>query len=43
MDECKLDKQDIVAEVCRAFAYQMHIDGLFNGDPHPGTDQSEVM
>ena len=22
--------------VCESFAYQMHIDGLFNADPHPG-------
>lgn len=23
-------------KLCDSFAYQIHIDGLFNGDPHPG-------
>ena len=26
----------MVESICAAFAYQMHVDGSFSGDPHPG-------
>lgn len=31
-----VNKQKIVEEITRAYAHQIYIDGLFNGDPHPG-------
>ncbi|XP_058113531.1 uncharacterized protein LOC131256618 [Magnolia sinica] len=31
-----VDKQKIVEEITRAYAHQIYVDGLFNGDPHPG-------
>ncbi|XP_002527984.2 uncharacterized protein LOC8282084 [Ricinus communis] len=31
-----VDKQKVVEEITRAYAYQIYIDGFFNGDPHPG-------
>ena len=30
------NKEALMRVVCESFAYQMHIDGLFNADPHPG-------
>lgn len=29
--------------VCQSFAYQMHMDGLFNADPHPGNILVQVF
>ncbi|KAI4379847.1 hypothetical protein MLD38_006092 [Melastoma candidum] len=31
-----LARQKIVEEITRAYAYQIYVDGFFNGDPHPG-------
>lgn len=31
-----IDKQKLVEEITRAYAHQIYVDGLFNGDPHPG-------
>lgn len=31
-----LDIENLVRTVVEAFAFQVHIDGHFNGDPHPG-------
>ncbi|CAM9259329.1 unnamed protein product, partial [Phaeothamnion confervicola] len=31
-----LDRPELMRTVCEAFAYQIHVDGLFNADPHPG-------
>lgn len=36
MERAKLDRLAIMESVCRSFAYQVHILGRFNGDPHPG-------
>jgi aarF domain-containing kinase len=30
------DREGAMKLICQSFAYQMHIDGLFNADPHPG-------
>jgi len=30
------EREKLMESICKAFAYQMHVDGLFNGDPHPG-------
>lgn len=35
-----VDKQRIVEEITRAYGHQIYIDGLFNGDPHPGLSLS---
>lgn len=32
-----VNKQKIVEEITRAYGHQIYVDGLFNGDPHPGT------
>lgn len=32
----KIDVDDLMVKICRSFAHQIHVDGLFNGDPHPG-------
>eukprot|EP01068_Selenidium_serpulae_P002502 Selendium_serpulae@DN2496_c0_g1_i3.p1 len=29
-------KEQLVTKLCESFAYQILVDGLFNGDPHPG-------
>ncbi|OEH76788.1 abc1 family protein [Cyclospora cayetanensis] len=31
-----VDRRELMYRLCDSFAYQIHIDGLFNGDPHPG-------
>ncbi|KAL9265425.1 hypothetical protein AKJ16_DCAP17483, partial [Drosera capensis] len=31
-----VNKQKLVEEITRAYAHQIYVDGLFNGDPHPG-------
>ncbi|EOY29154.1 ABC1 family protein, putative [Theobroma cacao] len=31
-----VNKQKIVEEITRAYAHQIYVYGLFNGDPHPG-------
>ncbi|KAL8452295.1 hypothetical protein Emag_002414 [Eimeria magna] len=31
-----IDRRELMYKLCDSFAYQIHIDGLFNGDPHPG-------
>ena len=31
-----VDTPKLVESICAAFAYQMHVDGSFSGDPHPG-------
>ncbi|PHJ16068.1 abc1 family protein, partial [Cystoisospora suis] len=36
LDEYKVDRRELMYKLCDSFAYQIHIDGLFNGDPHPG-------
>ena len=32
-----VDRKKLVEEITRAYAHQIYVDGLFNGDPHPGT------
>ncbi|CAN0308249.1 unnamed protein product [Discosporangium mesarthrocarpum] len=36
LDAVELDRPAIMRAVTESFGYQIHIDGLFNGDPHPG-------
>eukprot|EP00917_Polyrhabdina_sp_WS-2016_P011277 GHVP01024931.1.p1 GENE.GHVP01024931.1~~GHVP01024931.1.p1 ORF type:complete len:620 (-),score=104.12 GHVP01024931.1:2066-3925(-) len=36
LKEFKVDKRHILHTICDCFAYQIHSDGMFNGDPHPG-------
>ncbi|KAL6501852.1 hypothetical protein OROGR_026985 [Orobanche gracilis] len=36
MQSLGVDKQKLVEEITRAYAHQIYVDGLFNGDPHPG-------
>lgn len=36
LQEYKVDRRELMYKLCDSFAYQIHIDGLFNGDPHPG-------
>ncbi|CAN1825570.1 Protein ACTIVITY OF BC1 COMPLEX KINASE 8, chloroplastic [Linum perenne] len=36
LEAAGVDKQRIVEEITRAYAHQIYVDGLFNGDPHPG-------
>ncbi|XP_057524028.1 uncharacterized protein LOC130803845 isoform X2 [Amaranthus tricolor] len=31
-----VDRKKLVEEITRAYAHQIYVDGLFNGDPHPG-------
>jgi len=32
----KVDKEKLLERICTSWAVQMHIDGIFNADPHPG-------
>eukprot|EP01053_Blabericola_migrator_P007484 Blabericola_migrator_1__7483@NODE_381_length_9180_cov_88_545814_g304_i0_p1_GENE_NODE_381_length_9180_cov_88_545814_g304_i0NODE_381_length_9180_cov_88_545814_g304_i0_p1_ORF_typecomplete_len1318_score281_16ABC1/PF03109_16/2_4e32Betalactamase/PF00144_24/3_9e23Betalactamase/PF00144_24/58Betalactamase/PF00144_24/43WaaY/PF06176_11/3_1e14RIO1/PF01163_22/1_1e04RIO1/PF01163_22/5_1e11RIO1/PF01163_22/4_2e03Kdo/PF06293_14/1e06APH/PF01636_23/9_4e05APH/PF01636_23/4_2e03Pkinase_Tyr/PF07714_17/0_16YrbLPhoP_reg/ len=34
--EYGVDVDKLCCDITRSFAYQIHMDGLFNGDPHPG-------
>ncbi|KAL8273302.1 hypothetical protein Esti_002803 [Eimeria stiedai] len=36
LDQYGIDRRELMYQLCDSFAYQIHIDGLFNGDPHPG-------
>ncbi|CAI0376325.1 unnamed protein product [Linum tenue] len=36
LEAAGVDKQRIVEEITRAYAHQIYVDGMFNGDPHPG-------
>ncbi|CDJ31169.1 LOW QUALITY PROTEIN: Beta-lactamase family protein, related [Eimeria mitis] len=36
LDQYGVDRRELMYKLCDSFAYQIHIDGLFNGDPHPG-------
>ncbi|XP_044472081.1 uncharacterized protein LOC123200774 isoform X1 [Mangifera indica] len=36
LEACGVDKQKLVEEITRAYAHQIYVDGIFNGDPHPG-------
>ncbi|KAL8431586.1 hypothetical protein Efla_000632 [Eimeria flavescens] len=36
LDQFGVDRRELMYKLCDSFAYQIHIDGLFNGDPHPG-------
>lgn len=36
LDAAGVDRETIVARICEAYAQQIYVDGLFNGDPHPG-------
>ncbi|CDJ37043.1 hypothetical protein ETH_00005180 [Eimeria tenella] len=36
LDLYGVDRRELMYKLCDSFAYQIHIDGLFNGDPHPG-------
>ncbi|CAL1385289.1 unnamed protein product [Linum trigynum] len=36
LEAAGVTKQRIVEEITRAYAHQIYIDGMFNGDPHPG-------
>lgn len=31
-----VDTNALMDKICRSFAHQIHVDGMFNGDPHPG-------
>ncbi|CBZ55913.1 putative ABC1 family beta-lactamase [Neospora caninum Liverpool] len=42
LDAYKVDRRELMFKLCDSFAYQIHIDGLFNGDPHPGNILVEV-
>jgi len=35
-DEHGVDRSTLLERICKAFAVQMHTDGIFNADPHPG-------
>ena len=36
LDRMGVDREGMCRSVLRAFAHQIYVDGLFNGDPHPG-------
>ncbi|CAN0859262.1 Protein ACTIVITY OF BC1 COMPLEX KINASE 8, chloroplastic [Linum grandiflorum] len=36
LEAAGVKKQKIVEEITRAYAHQIYVDGMFNGDPHPG-------
>eukprot|EP00873_Tetraselmis_striata_P006515 jgi/Tetstr1/426779/TSEL_016994.t1 len=36
MDKHGVDREALLHRVCHAWAVQMHVDGFFNADPHPG-------
>ncbi|CAN1324096.1 Probable serine/threonine-protein kinase abkD [Linum perenne] len=36
LEAAGVKKQMIVEEITRAYAHQIYVDGMFNGDPHPG-------
>ena len=36
LDEAGVDREKLVADVCTAYGCQIYINGVFNGDPHPG-------
>jgi predicted unusual protein kinase regulating ubiquinone biosynthesis (AarF/ABC1/UbiB family) len=42
MERASLDRHAIMESVCRSFAYQVHVLGRFNGDPHPGQGNTTV-
>ncbi|KYF49305.1 ABC1 family protein [Toxoplasma gondii ARI] len=42
LDAHNVDRRELMFKLCDSFAYQIHIDGLFNGDPHPGNILVEV-
>lgn len=37
LENLGVDKQKLVEEITRAYAHQIYVGGIFNGDPHPGT------
>eukprot|EP01138_Halocafeteria_seosinensis_P008176 gb/GECG01008356.1/.p1 GENE.gb/GECG01008356.1/~~gb/GECG01008356.1/.p1 ORF type:complete len:1576 (+),score=215.38 gb/GECG01008356.1/:1-4728(+) len=36
LDEAGVDREKLVSDVCSAYGCQIYINGVFNGDPHPG-------
>lgn len=36
LEKYKVDRNDLMCRICDAFAYQVHVDGMFHGDPHAG-------
>jgi len=36
LDRLGVDKVKLVHDICTAYAHQIYVDGVFNGDPHPG-------
>ncbi|KAL8107002.1 uncharacterized protein LOC141670700 isoform X1 [Apium graveolens] len=36
LENLGVDKQKLVEEITRAYAHQIYVGGIFNGDPHPG-------
>ncbi|GMH32993.1 hypothetical protein BSKO_00827 [Bryopsis sp. KO-2023] len=36
IDRVGADREVILSRVCEAWAVQMHVDGFYNADPHPG-------
>jgi len=36
MDRHGVDRKVLMHRICHAFAVQMHVNGFFNADPHPG-------
>eukprot|EP00918_Siedleckia_nematoides_P031221 GHVU01067546.1.p1 GENE.GHVU01067546.1~~GHVU01067546.1.p1 ORF type:complete len:482 (+),score=93.12 GHVU01067546.1:782-2227(+) len=36
LDALGANRTELLTKICESFAHQIHIDGMFNGDPHPG-------
>eukprot|EP01135_Chromosphaera_perkinsii_P011221 Nk52_evm2s2367 gene=Nk52_evmTU2s2367 len=36
MEQHNVDKAALIKCICEAYAYQIYVNGIFNGDPHPG-------
>jgi len=42
LDAAGVDRQELLTDIMKAFALQMHVDGCFNGDPHSGNILVEI-
>eukprot|EP01054_Gregarina_sp_Poly1_P000887 Gregarina_sp_Poly_1__886@NODE_1211_length_4771_cov_58_034226_g62_i1_p1_GENE_NODE_1211_length_4771_cov_58_034226_g62_i1NODE_1211_length_4771_cov_58_034226_g62_i1_p1_ORF_typecomplete_len1356_score213_32ABC1/PF03109_16/4_2e31Betalactamase/PF00144_24/1_3e25Betalactamase/PF00144_24/21WaaY/PF06176_11/3_4e03WaaY/PF06176_11/4_3e16RIO1/PF01163_22/1_8e03RIO1/PF01163_22/4e11Kdo/PF06293_14/6e08APH/PF01636_23/0_00026APH/PF01636_23/6_9e03YrbLPhoP_reg/PF10707_9/0_00068Pkinase_fungal/PF17667_1/0_042EcKinase/PF0 len=42
LDEHKVNVDQLCTEITKSFAYQIHMDGMFNGDPHPGNIMVQI-
>lgn len=36
LERASMDREEVMRVLCESFAHQVHIEGLFNADPHPG-------